>query len=73
MEMQTIITLLTIVVILLSLVIVALLAVMIAVLIKVRKLAKNINRVTNKEDTATEWLAPAKIFSQASRMFKHRK
>lgn len=70
MEMQTIVVLLTITVVLLSIVIVSLLAVAIAVLVKVRKIARSLERITTNVASATDWLTPAKVFSEAIKLFR---
>ena len=70
MEMQTIVTLLTITVVVLSLVVVTLLAIAIAVLVKVRKIAQSVERVTANVATATEWLAPTKVLNEIVKLFR---
>ncbi len=69
MDSNTIITLLTVVVTLLSAVIIVLLATAIIVLVKVKKMTKKLNVVLANAAKATEWFAPAKLFSEARRAF----
>ena len=69
MDSNTIITLLTVVVTLLSAVIIVQLATAIIVLVKVKKMTKKLNVVLANAAKATEWFAPAKLFSEARRAF----
>lgn len=62
-ESSTIIILLTITVIILSVVIVALLAAVTFLLVRLNKIAKNIEAVSNNLAEATEWFSPVKIIS----------
>ncbi|MBM3210549.1 hypothetical protein FJZ39_04405 [Candidatus Saccharibacteria bacterium] len=73
MDLNVVLVLLTIIVAILSLVIVALLAILIVVLMKVRKAAANVDKLANNLASATTWLVPGKIFSEASRAFKNRR
>lgn len=73
MEIQVAITLLTIIVALLSIVIIAIMIFGIIVLAKLKKFIKNANRITDNVVSATAWLSPVKIFSEASRIFKRKK
>lgn len=62
-ESSTIIVLLTITVIILSVVIAALLAAVTFLLVRLNKIAKNIEAVSNNIAEATSWFSPAKIIS----------
>ncbi len=62
-DSSTIIVLLTITVIILSVVIVALLAVVTVLLLRLNKIAKNIEAMSNNFAEATQWLSPTKLFS----------
>ena len=68
--METVITLLTIVVILLSVVIVVLLAAVIAVLVKVNRIAKRVENITINLASATEWLSPVKMLAEVTAAIK---
>lgn len=70
METDSVETLLTIAVILLSVIIVALLTVITIVLLKVRKIAANVNKVTDNLAQASAWLTPAKIVHTISSKFR---
>jgi hypothetical protein len=70
MESQTIITLLTITVILLSTVMVALLGIVIVVLVKLQKIAQNLDNVLKNVATASEWLTPTKVLGQIINLFR---
>ena len=70
MDMNVLVTLLSVAVILLSVVIVALLVVMTLVLIKVRQITKHINAISGNLAQATEWLTPAKIIGQVVKIFR---
>lgn len=67
---STIITLLTITVILLSAVVIALLIAATLVMVKVNKVAKTIDQITDNLASATAWLAPAKIVSEIMKAFR---
>lgn len=67
---ETLIVLLTIAVILLSIVIVSLLTITILVLVKLRKIAQNIDRISNNVASASDWLSPAKLFGELARAFR---
>jgi hypothetical protein len=66
----TIITLLTIAVILLSIVIIALLAAVVMVVVKVNRIAKSLDDITSNVASATAWLSPMKLFSEAAKIFR---
>lgn len=70
MDMQTAVTLLTVAVILLSTVMVVLLGLVITLLLKVRKIANNLDNVLKNVATASEWLVPAKVLGQITKLFR---
>lgn len=70
MDINVLVTLLTITVILLSIVIIGLLVTVIAVLVKVRQVAERLDVVLRNVASASEWLAPAKVISHISRIFR---
>jgi len=67
---DTIIVLLTVTVVLLSVVIVTMLTAVTIVLIKLNRLAKNVNVTAQHLASATEWLSPVKVLSYAAKMFR---
>ena len=70
MDMNLIVTLLTVAVILLSAVIIGLITAVIVVLVKIKQLTKNLNVVLANNAKAPEWLAPAKVFQTAFNIFR---
>jgi flagellar basal body-associated protein FliL len=62
-ESSTIIVLLTITVIILSVVIVALLAAVTFLLVRLNKIAKNVEAVSNNIAEATQWVNPTKLIT----------
>lgn len=70
MDMDLIVTLLTITVIMLAVVIIGLIITVIIVLVKVRQLTKKANVVLANTAKATEWLSPAKVFQTAVNVFR---
>lgn len=62
-DSSTIIVLLTITVIILSVVIVVLLGAVTFLLLRLNRIAKNIEAVSNNIADATEWFSPVKIIS----------
>jgi hypothetical protein len=70
MDTQTVITLLTITVSLLSGIVLVMLAVIIAILLKLRKMAQNLESVLNNIAEASEWLTPTKIIGQVINLFR---
>jgi hypothetical protein len=70
-DSSTIIVLLTITVIILSIVIVALLAAVTLLLLRLNKIAKNIESVSTSIAGAAEWLSPVKIISTIVDMVRH--
>lgn len=70
MEMQTIITLLTITVMLLSIVMIVLLGAVIAILFKLQTTLRQIEIILQNVATASEWVAPAKAINQIVKLFR---
>lgn len=70
MDTQTVITLLTIAVLLLSVGMITLLVIVIALIVKVRNIARNVERTMGNLASATEWLTPAKALSQIVKLFR---
>lgn len=62
MEISTAITLLTINIIVLSLVIIVVIVAAIVLLIKLNKVAKNVQETTAHLASITEWFSPVKVF-----------
>ena len=69
-ESSTIIVLLTITVILLSVVIVALLATVTILVLRINKIAKNVESVSNHVAEAIEWLSPTKVITTIVDVFR---
>ena len=69
-DVNTIVTLLTVIVVLLSIVIIALLVFVTMVLIKVKRIADHVDATTSNLAKATEWLNPAKVFSELVGAFR---
>ena len=65
MDVNTAIVLLTINVIVLSVVIALLLISTIVLIVKLNKVAKNIQETTAHVASVTEWFSPVKVFSEA--------
>ena len=63
MDTNVVVTLLTITVILLSVVIIALLTAVTLVLIKIKRIAKTVDEITQNVAAATEWFSPMGFFS----------
>ena len=63
--METLVILLSIAVIMLSVVVIALLAAITLVVVKVNRIAKNVDAETHNAAHASEWLVPAKVFAAA--------
>lgn len=73
MDMNLVITLLTISVILLSVVIIALLAAVTLVIIKVNHIAKSVDQITSNIASATAWANPVKLFTEVFTAFRKNK
>lgn len=69
MEIQTAITLLTVIVGLLTLVIVALLAALIVFAVKLTKLIASVEDVARNVSEATAWFTPAKVLGTIVKLF----
>jgi uncharacterized protein YoxC len=70
MDTQAVITLLTIAVSLLSVGMIVLLIIVIAIVVKVRNIARGMERTMNNLASATEWLTPAKTLGQILKLFR---
>lgn len=70
MDTQMVITLLTIAVSLLSIGMIVLLVIIIALVVKVRNIARSVERTVDNLATATEWLTPAKTLGQIVKLFR---
>lgn len=70
MDTQTVITLLTIAVSLLSVGMIVLLIITIAIVVKVRNIARSMERTMTNLASATEWLTPAKTLGQIIKLFR---
>ncbi len=68
MEVSTAITLLTINLIVLSVVIVALIVMAIVLVVKLNKVARNVQQTTSNVASMTEWLSPAKVFTEVAKV-----
>ena len=70
MDMNVLVTLLTVAVILLSVVIVALLVTMTIVLVKVHRVINSIDATMQHVASASEWLSPVKVLSHLVKLFR---
>jgi hypothetical protein len=70
-DSSTIIVLLTVTVIILSVVIVVLLGAVTFLLLRLNKIAKNIESVSNNIAEASAWLSPAKVISTIVSAIRH--
>ncbi len=70
MDMNVLVTLLTITVILLSIVIIALLAAETVVLLKVNREVKSLDAITHNLASATDWLSPLKVVGEITKLFR---
>lgn len=70
MDVDVLVTLLSVAVILQSVVIVALLVIMTLVLVKVHRIAKNMDAIMGNLAHATEWLTPTKVIAQVAKLFR---
>lgn len=68
MEVSTAITLLTINLIVLSAVIILMIIGIIVLVIKLNKIAHNVQETTSHIASATEWLSPVKVFSEIAKV-----
>lgn len=70
MDTQMVITLLTIAVSLLSIGMIVLLIIVIALVVKVRNIARSVERTVTNLASATEWLTPTKALGQLVKLFR---
>jgi hypothetical protein len=68
MDVEAAITLLTINLIVLSIVIVALIVATIVLVVKLNKIAANIQQTSAHVASVTEWFSPVKLFSEIARV-----
>ncbi len=72
MEVSTAITLLTINLIVLSAVIILVIIAAIILVVKLNKIASNVQQTTNNVANITEWFSPVKLFGEIFKLFKKR-
>lgn len=72
MEVSTAITLLTINLVVLSLVIILVIVAAIILVVKLNKIARNVQQTTNNVANITEWFSPVKVFGELVKAFKKR-
>ena len=70
MDTTTVITLLTINLIVLSVVIITIIVAAIILVVKMNKIASNIQETTKHVASATEWLSPVKVFTEIFNAFR---
>ncbi|OJU87588.1 hypothetical protein BGO17_01165 [Candidatus Saccharibacteria bacterium 49-20] len=70
MDTTTVITLLTINLIVLSVAIIAIIVAAIILVVKMNKIASNIQETTKHVASATEWLSPVKVFTEIFNAFR---
>ena len=70
MDTTTVITLLTINLIVLSVVIIAIIVAAIILVLKMNKIASNIQETTKHVASVTEWLSPVKVFTEIFNAFR---
>lgn len=70
MDTQLIIILLTIAVLLLSGMMITVLIILIALVVKLRRIATSVSRMTDNLASASDWLAPAKLISELVAAFR---
>lgn len=73
MEIGTAITLLTINLIVLSVVIILVIVATIILVVKLGKIASNVQQTTNNVASITEWFSPVKVFSEVAKLFTSKK
>jgi len=72
MEVSTAIALLTINLVVLSLVIILVIVAAIVLVVKLNKIASNVQQTTNNVANITEWFSPVKVFGELFKVFKKR-
>lgn len=70
MDMNVLVTLLTIAVVLLSIVIVALLVTLTIVLVKVQRVINNLDAITQHVASASEWFSPVKVINYIAKLVR---
>lgn len=68
-EMQVLIILLSIIVTILSVMVLVLIGLTIALLVRFRKIVQRVDAITTNIVSATDWLSPAKVFSEITHLF----
>lgn len=71
-DLQTVITLLTVIVTLLSIGNLVLLGVIIALLLKIRGIANQAGKTISNISKVTEWLSPTKVYEGIASLFKNK-
>ncbi len=71
-DLQTVITLLTVIVTLLSIGNLVLLGVIIALLLKIRGIANQAGKTISNISKVTEWLSPTKVYEEIASLFKNK-
>ena len=69
MEVSTAISLLTINLIVLSVVILLIMIVTVFLIIKLNKIASNVQQTTSNIASITEWFSPVKLFGEVAKVF----
>ena len=72
-DMQVVVILLSVIVAILSVMVIVLLGLVIALLVKFRQIASWVDVATTNIAKATEWLSPARVFSEIGRLFSKNK
>ena len=73
MEIGTAITLLTINLIVLSVVIILVIVATIILVVKLGKIASNVQQTTNNVARITEWFSPVRVFGELAKLFTSKK
>lgn len=73
MDIPTAITLLTVNVIILSIVIILVIIAVIILVVKLNKIADSVQQTTTHIARITEWLSPAKVFSELVKVFSRKR
>lgn len=73
MEEELIIALLTISVVILTAVVVTLLIIAIVIVAKVRRIITHVDRITKNVASASDWVVPSHLFSEAVRLFSKKR
>lgn len=71
-DLDAVVTLLTILVVMLTVLTLITLTILIVVLIKIKKVANDVGATAQNVAAATEWLKPAKLFSELATAFRRK-